>query len=244
MLNTEFKSNTQTDNKKSAYMKVNILGVDVCSASLDEVLENLTAICQSSFKKPFTVATVNPEFIMLAQRDREFKRILNRFDLSLADGRGLKFANAKIKIVPGRKLIEKLLTLGYRIFFLGGEDDVAAKMAKKYGGGSDPGEKDISRPARNKEILDKINEFKPDVLLVAYGASKQEKWIWENKAKLKAKVIIGAGGTFDFLTGKSSLPPEWVNQIGLEWLWRLIHEPWRWRRQLSLVAFLFKVWFS
>ena len=87
----------------------------------------------------------------------------------------------------------------------------------------------------------KVNKYKPDILLVAYGAPWQEKWLWTNRHRLKAKVGIGVGGAFDYLTGHAAVPSEWINKLGLEWLWRLVHEPWRWRRQLSLIRFGWKV---
>ena len=117
----------------------------------------------------------------------------------------------------------------------------AFEMAKKYDGAYDNGEVDIKNPQRNNEVVAKINKFKPDILLVAYGAPWQEKWISANLGELKAKVVMGVGGTFDYLTGRAKLPPRWMEKLGLEWLWRLILEPWRWRRQVNLVRFAWRV---
>lgn len=89
----------------------------------------------------------------------------------------------------------------------------------------------------NEQIIKKINKCRPDVLLVAYGAPWQEKWLWRNRDVLKVKIAIGVGGAFDYLTGVKKLPPKFVERCGLEWLWRLIREPWRWKRQLALVRF-------
>ncbi len=216
------------------------------STELVEVLNEISAQCSMlRNKKPFFVVTVNPEFIMLAQDDPEFKKILNLADLAIPDGVGLKLAKSDLVIIPGRKLVEEILrTKKYKVFFLGGQNGVAAKMAKKYGGFFDEGEVNIKNPARNAEIVAKINSFRPDILLVAYGAPYQEKWLYANRRLLNARVLIGIGGVFDYLTGQAKLPPEWVNKAGLEWLWRLVHEPWRWRRQLSLVRFVLLQIFS
>ena len=231
--------------------KVNILGVGVTSTELAEVLTKIDQTClpagrfaKSSLKKTFFIVTVNQEFVMLAQDDPEFKDILNQADLALADGFGLKLAKADLQIVPGRKLVESLLHRNLKMFYLGGQDGVAEQMAEKFGGGFDLGETDVSHPTRNAEILKKINVFEPDVLLVAYGAPWQEKWIWANKDQIQTKVVMGVGGAFDYLTGRAKMPPEWVNKWGLEWLWRLLHEPWRWRRQLALLRFVWRLWSS
>lgn len=217
--------------------KANILGVRVNSTTMSEVLRKIG-------KKSLFIVTVNSEFIMLAQDDPEFKNILNNADLAIPDGVGLRFARPGLEIIPGRKLVEEILKLEkYKIFYLGGQDGVAEEMAKKFGGTFDPGEDDIKHPTRNQEIIKKINNYKPDILLVAYGAPWQEKWIWNNRKELKAKVCIGVGGTFDYLTGKTVLPPEWVSKLGFEWLWRAIRNPRHWPRALrASIIFPWKVW--
>ena len=224
MINRQLK---QTDDR------VNVLGVGVSSTELAEVLTKIDSFLTKKGKMKLIV-TVNPEFVMLAQDDPEFKKILNGADLAIADGVGLKLAGVK-NIVPGRRVVAEIVKK-YRVFYLGSR--VAAEVVEKYGGAYDNGEVNIKNPVRNDEIIAKINRFKPDILLVAYGAPWQEKWLWANRHKLKAKVGMGVGGTFDYLTGHVLLPPEWVNKMGLEWLWRLVHEPWRWRRQLRLLRFV------
>ena len=218
--------------------RVKVLGVGVSSTSEAQVLGKIGEFLTKNDKMRLIV-TINPEFVMLAQDDPEFKKILNGADLAIADGVGLKLAGVR-QVVPGRKLVEALLHKGYRVFYLGSR--VAAEVAKKFGGGYDDGEKNIRAGEQESErIIAKINKYKPDILLVAYGAPWQEKWIWANRRKLKAKIGMGVGGTFDYLTGHTSVPPEWVNKMGLEWLWRLVHEPWRWRRQLALIRYLYKL---
>ena len=225
MINRQLK---QTDDR------VNVLGVGVTSASESQVLAKIDGFLAKTGKMKLIV-TVNPEFVMLAQDDPEFKKILNSADLAFADGVGLKLAGVK-EIVPGRKVVEAIVRR-YRVFYLGSR--VASEMAKKFGGQYDEGEKSIRAGEQESErIITKINKYKPDILLVAYGAPWQEKWLWANRHKLKAKIGMGVGGTFDYLTGHVLLPPEWVNKMGLEWLWRLVHEPWRWRRQLRLLRFV------
>lgn len=228
--------NTKTISAKKRDNRINVLGVGVDSTEFVEVLTKID-------KGVLFIVTVNPEFVMLAQDDSEFKNILNNADLAIPDGVGLKLAGVK-NILPGRKLVAELLKKPYKFFFLGGKNGVAQEMAEKFGGEFDSGETDIKHPTRNAEIITKINKYKPDILLVAYGAPYQEKWLNANSQLLNARVRIGVGGAFDYLTGRSIVPPEWVSRIGLEWLWRLYHEPWRWRRQLNLVKFVLLQTFS
>lgn len=238
--------NTKTISAKKRDNRINVLGVGVDSTTRTAVLTMINDQCQmSNTAKPLFIVTVNPEFVMLAQDDPEFKNILNNADLAIPDGVGLRFAQKTLNIIPGRKLVEEILKLNkYKVFFLGGQNGVVQEMAEKFGGEFDSGETDIKHPTRNTEIITKINKYKPDILLVAYGAPYQEKWLNANSHRLNARVRIGVGGAFDYLTGRSIVPPEWVSGIGLEWLWRLYHEPWRWRRQLNLIRFIFAIFKS
>jgi len=245
----------EAKSKKTDLNKANILGVNVAITREDEVISIVRSKMQGSglnrpLNRPYFVVTVNPEFVMQAQGDDEFKMILNTADLAIPDGRGLRLAVPELEIVPGRKLVSKLIVeKDMRVFYLGGRAGVARQMAEKYGGEWDEGHTNIkiqdSRfKVQNKNILDKINKYKPDLLLVAYGAPWQEKWIYANLNNLQAKVAMGVGGTFDFLTGRAKLPPGWMEKAGLEWLWRLINEPARWRRQIKLVKYVWLVKFK
>jgi N-acetylglucosaminyldiphosphoundecaprenol N-acetyl-beta-D-mannosaminyltransferase len=100
-------------------------------------------------------------------------------------------------------------------------------------------------PAENEAIVRRINDSQADMLFVAYGASRQDKWIARNKDALTTvRLAMGVGGAFDFITGRAVRAPRWLQKVGLEWLHRLIHEPWRWRRMLALPRFTLKVLFG
>lgn len=235
---------SEADKNVTALKTVNILGVGVVSSNKEQVINILSReINKRDLTRPFFVVTVNPEFVMEAQRDGEFKRILNKADLALPDGAGLKLASREMtEIIPGRKVVEELLNKKIKVFYLGGEYGVAKVMAQKFGGEWDEGEKNIKAGDKETQrIVSKINKYQPDLLLVAYGAPWQEKWIWRHSEEIKAKVVIGVGGTFDSLAGRVKLPPKWVEKMGWEWLWRLKQEPWRWRRQLNLIKFVWRV---
>ena len=87
----------------------------------------------------------------------------------------------------------------------------------------------------------RINSERPDILFVAFGMGKQEKFIWDNWSKLDIKLAMGVGGAFDYISGQVPRAPKWVRKIGLEWLFRLVREPWRWKRQLRLIEFIWLI---
>lgn len=124
---------------------------------------------------------------------------------------------------------------GWRVFLLGGFGETASLVAEKLKASdgrllieSDPGSQKLERgDGENERVIEKINKFKPDLLFVAYGPVKQEKWLAANKDKLLAKVVIGVGGTFDEYLGKLKEAPEVFSRLGLKWLWRLVVQPQR-----------------
>lgn len=230
-------------------MKINLLGVEIDDLSMEEAaalaLENL-----QTGKRTF-IATPNPEMLVLAQKDGEFKQILNGADIKIPDGAGLalgaKITGQKLKNrVTGTDLMEKLCTVsadyGYKIYLLGAQNGVAREAAKRlntkfiqlkivgaeYGGIMDEWD--------NRVIIEHINAVAPDMLFVALGHGKQEKWIAENLEKLSSvKLVMGVGGAFDFFAGRAKRAPLCMRLIGLEWLWRLICEPKRYKRILTAV---------
>ncbi|MCB9101819.1 MAG: WecB/TagA/CpsF family glycosyltransferase [Anaerolineales bacterium] len=202
--------------------------------------------------RPHQLTTTNPEFVIEAQHDEEFRRIINNAALSLPDGIGLLKAARFLGATPlpervaGSDLVSRLAELshrqGYRIFFLGAQPGVAEQaianlkhrypqlqVAGCYAGSPDPEE--------NEALLQRILPTKPDILLVAYGHPNQDKWIDRNLERLQIPVCIGVGGSFDFLAGTSKRAPRWLQQLHLEWLHRLITQPWRWRRVWNAVVY-------
>jgi N-acetylglucosaminyldiphosphoundecaprenol N-acetyl-beta-D-mannosaminyltransferase len=202
------------------------------------------------------IATTNPEFVMAAQQDEAFRQVLWQADLCIPDGIGLIWASRWLKRplperVPGSELVyllaERAAQNGWRLFLLGAAPGVAEQAAAifqaRYPGliiaGTHAGS-----PAseENDEIVTRINQSRADLLFVAYGAPQQDKWIARNRDKLSTvRVAIGVGGALDFVTGKAIRAPRWLQRLGLEWLHRLYHEPWRWRRMLALPRFVWRV---
>src|ERR1700693_2169962 len=203
---------------------------------------------------PHLIATVNPEFIMRARRDPEFAQVLESADLCLADGTGVAGAARRRGCsmsgpVAGTDLISPLAALcakrGFRLFLLGAAPGVAAELAARLRTtypqlevAAHPGSPD---PSSDEETLKLIRAHRTQVLLVAFGAPKQELWIDRVKDGLGAVVGMGVGGAFDYLTGRVARAPMWMRRAGLEWLYRLIHQPWRVRRMAVLPVYAIKV---
>jgi N-acetylglucosaminyldiphosphoundecaprenol N-acetyl-beta-D-mannosaminyltransferase len=205
------------------------------------------------------IVTTNPEFVMAAQKDAAFRRVLLEADLSIADGIGLVWAsrwlgNPLPERVPGSELVHHLAGLsaqnGWRLFLLGAAPGIAeaaaAEFQANYPGlgiaGTYAGSPD---PAEDEEIVGRVNESGADILFVAYGAPGQDKWIARNRDKLKTvRLALGVGGALDFVAGVAVRAPQWVQNLGMEWLYRLAREPWRWRRMLALPRFALRVLFG
>ena len=206
-----------------------ILGVKVDRVTLPQALKIVDLWLASGRSKHY-ITTPNPEMIVAAQKDPAFKRILNAADLAIPDGAGLRLADPKLRRLSGADLMMALIKKGYKTLLCGSKPGVAQKAAKKLG------VMGISQPN-----LSKINKIKPDLLFVALGHGKQEKWIAKNLPKLKVKVAMGVGGSLDYIAKPWLRAPLLIQTLGLEWLWRLILQPWRIKRQLSLLEFVYLV---
>ena len=149
--------------------------------------------------------------------------------------------------ITGVWLFEELTKIAeeknWKVFILGGWNDVDVRVVEKLKQlypklrvVSDAGEKKVgTSESENTRVVEKINKFKPDILFVAYNPVKQEKWIAKNKKSLKVGVAIGIGGTLNEFVGDLKPTPLWMQQAGLKWLWRLILEPFRWKRMIDAV---------
>lgn len=221
---------------------------------MQEAVRRLHEMVLSSDKQ-YIVTTVNPEFIVDAQRDPVFKVILKQADLALPDGMGVQLAVGAPERLSGIDVIEHLFSSlqgpTLRVFFLGGRRGVAEKagrvLEQRYpniqvvgsyeGDGGEKGDRETRKAIQNaKERI--------DLLLVAFGHGKQEKWIARNVPHLPVKVAMGVGGAFDYWSGRVPRAPRLLRALGLEWLCRLIVQPWRVKRQWKLLYFLWLVLFS
>ena len=250
----------------TATAPLRILGVRVDDVTMAETCESVAQYI--SVGGTHQIATVNPEFIMKAQRDVEFADVLVHTDLNVPDGIGVLWAARRMgrplrERVAGVDLLQQLCAIGsqykWRVFFLGAREGVAeraaANLAFKYQGlvvaGAYAGS---PQPKDDHDTLTVIRRAKPSLLFVAYGAPAQDKWLARNLPVLLSSddpngpkpapsgiVGIGVGGAFDFITGMQKRAPIQIQRMGLEWLYRLLRQPKRLRRQLALIRFALSV---
>ena len=227
---------------------VSILGVRIHAITVAETLAWIEAALAE--RVPRQICTSNPEFLMTARRDREFFDVLDRADLVVPDGVGLLLAarwrGARLpERVAGSDLIyriaERAAHHGWSIYFLGAAEGVALKTAETlraaYSGLTIAGTFGGSPKTEEEDaIVAHVRAAHPDILLVAYGAPAQDKWIARNKERLGVPVSMGMGGAFDFVAGAAQRAPVWVQRRGLEWLHRLWRQPWRARRIFTAVV--------
>jgi N-acetylglucosaminyldiphosphoundecaprenol N-acetyl-beta-D-mannosaminyltransferase len=231
----------------SIRQRIPILGIAVDNVVEAEAIERITDFVIED--EPHQVVTINPEFVMEARHNSAFRRVLAAADMATPDGFGLLLAarlrgNSFRGRVTGVALAELIAARaaerGWSLFLLGAAPGVAERAAealqRKFSGlrvvGCYAGS-----PRRDEEptIRAHIRAAQPTVLLVAYGHPAQELWIARNQPLLRVPVAIGVGGVLDYLAGMTPRAPVWMRRIGLEWLYRLIRQPQRWRRILVAV---------
>jgi N-acetylglucosaminyldiphosphoundecaprenol N-acetyl-beta-D-mannosaminyltransferase len=239
--------------RRLAVTRLDILDTRVHNLTLQDVTTCASAWLSAETKAFHHIVTVNPEFIMTARRDEAFREVLASADLATVDGVGIVlaarlFGERVRERVTGVDLTLRLAELEDRspkIFLLGAGPDIAEQAAEKLRN-RNPGVRIVGTwsgsPADHDapEILRRIREVEADTLLVAFGAPAQDLWLHHHRRTLAAYGIvigIGVGGTFDYLAGNVPRAPEPIRRTGLEWLYRLIRQPWRWRRQLVLPHF-------
>jgi len=241
---------TQKVSDKKMDKSVQIFGVTIFGTQMRQVLSKVGL----QRKGMLHVATVNPEYIMEARGNSQFREILAHC-LTVADGHGvvwaLRLAQGKqIERISGVELAEEILKLaderGEKVFLLGAQTGIAEKaaleMASKYPhahfmsyAGAQTVKVEKSEEA--SMTIAKINGFEPDYLLVAYGSPWQDIWIEENRPYLRVRVAMGVGGTLDEWAGVVANCLARMDKIGLKWMWRVLHEPWRWKRVVKVLQF-------
>ena len=229
--------------------RVDVLGVGFDRVDLAGATERILRRLDAA-ERTFVI-TANPEFVMLARDDGALASIAREAHLVVADGSGVVAASRllgePLPRVPGRLLVDALVPhLAQRrspIFFLGAAPGVAeraaAELRRRAPGFVVAGVHAGSAEASDDAVsVERVRESGAQVLLVAYGMPRQERWIARNLAAMPGiRVAIGVGGVFDQLAGLQKVPPTALHAIGLEWLWRLAREPRRWRRQRVLPLF-------
>lgn len=222
--------------------KKKILNISLSALSAKEILEYILDDIKHT-KDKYYIVTPNPEIVVIANKNLLYSKILNEAEFSLCDGTGLFLATKILRQdiperITGIAFMTKLCQLASEnklsVGLLGAKNGVARITADKL-------KKTYPRLRIvfiGEEWRESDNKIEIDILFVAFGAPKQEFWIYEHLKDSHVRIMIGVGGSFDELSGRIAQAPGWVDKSGLKWMWRLIHEPWRWRRQLSLLTFL------
>ena len=234
---------------------ITILGVSIDNVNLVESGLKTKELIENSNKSCKIIVAPNTEFIMRAQEDREFFDILKQAELATPDSVGVMIGGKLQKKpfkerIPGQAYFREVFRIaekeGWTIYLLGGKDDVPYKAKNKL-------QKDFPNAKivgvhegffekdSEDDVIKEINSLKPNILFVAMGAPRQEKWIFRNRDRLQVDVATGQGGTFDYEAGKIRRAPKWIQKIGMEWLWRLILQPSRIIRMLVLPKYLLKI---
>lgn len=235
---------------------IKILGVKIHQVTNETAYNRFLTLMEEP--KLSMICTPNTEIVMEAQHDAELKEVLQDADLVIPDGIGLVYASKIHQLglterVTGIDTMERILKYANNnkksIFLFGGKPGVADKAAEKmkelYPNIQIKGIRDgYFKKEEEDKIIDHINEVKPDLLFVALGAPKQEKWIYQNRKILNVKVAMGVGGALDVWAGVSKRAPKIFQQLHLEWFYRLLKEPTRIGRMMSLPKFMIKVLIS
>lgn len=229
---------------------ISIFAVPIEGADLADALNAI-----SRAATPLWIVTANPEILLAARRDPGYAGTLRKASLRLVDGFGLwiilRIFGRRAARVTGVSLAETMVQEAvhrdWKVSFIGGAAGVAEKAAEEtrkayptiqiHAEQGGTVERDGSDDAAGEEARSRLTQFGPDVLLVAFGHPKQERWIEKNIRDFpNVKAIIGVGGTLDYWAGTKKRAPSWMRAFGLEWLWRLIREPRRWKRIVDAVV--------
>lgn len=230
--------------------RANILGCQVDLVTLEQGIIRINDLISRG--RPAHIITLNAEIVYQAQSNEELKAIINQADMVTPDGIGIVWGGRQLGYEIGERvtgidllyrLCQEAPTKGWRVYLLGSAPGVAEESGRRlisaYPGlqicGNHHGyfnEEDIPG------IISKIKKLAPDILFVSLGAPKQEKWIKKYKQEIGVPVSVGVGGSLDVIAGQKKRAPLWMIRLNLEWLYRLISEPSRIRRQLVLPKFV------
>jgi N-acetylglucosaminyldiphosphoundecaprenol N-acetyl-beta-D-mannosaminyltransferase len=246
--------------EEPAQPSVYVLGVRVDQLTQQQALDRIEQMiarrhASGNILPCQQVVTLNTEFVMAAQNNSEFRNAINTAALVVPDGIGVVWATRYVgRPAPERvtgtdtlvALAQRCAASGYRLYLLGAAPGVAEKAAERLQAlapGLQIAGTYAGSPALAEEdaIIERIRTAQTDVLTVAYGAPAQELWIQRNLSRLPVAVAIGVGGAFDFVSGRQRRAPHGMQVMGLEWLYRLYREPWRWQRMMAIPWFIVQV---
>lgn len=226
-----------------------VLGLPVDAVDMAGALSLLRTAIETH--RPAQVVTLNAEMAMLGLADPAFRTVVENAGLVVPDGAGVVWALRRggqpVGRLPGIELTQALLGLaeseGWGVYVLGASPEVnagaVAEIVRRHPRLRLVGARDGYFTAETEDvILSSIRSAAPDILLVALGVPRQEHWIAQHQGALGVSVAIGVGGSLDVLAGKVQRAPVLMQRLNLEWLYRLLKEPWRWRRMMALPRFV------
>lgn len=233
--------------------RLEILGVGIDKVNSQQALEKIGAFIASG--QPHQIVTANAEIIYQASKNEKMRHVINNAQMVTADGSGVVWASRQLgepleQRVTGIDLVNSICEQSakdkWKIYILGSAPGVAATAAvnirDKFPGCNIVGtHHGYFNAKEEKQILAELEQLKPDVLFVALGAPKQEYWIADHLAELGIPVGMGIGGSMDVLSGNVKRAPKWMQKMSLEWLYRLLIQPTRFKRVLALPKFMLAV---
>lgn len=233
--------------------RLEILGVGIDCIDSQQALQQIGEFIENG--EPHQIVTANAEIIYQASKNEKMRNVINAAQMVTADGSGVVWASRQLgqplaQRVTGIDLVNSICQQSakekWKIYILGSAPGVAATAAvnirNKFPGcniiGTHHG---YFNAKEEKQILAELEQLKPDVLFVALGAPKQEYWIADHVQKLGIPVAMGIGGSMDVLSGNVKRAPKWMQKMSLEWLYRLLIQPTRFKRVLALPKFMLAV---
>lgn len=235
---------------------VTIMGIPFVNVTKRKLVDNYLYNRLINKEKTFVV-TANPEIVMLARSNDSFNTLIQKADYIVPDGAGVVLASRIIgnplpERIPGYDLMIDLIKYAeqhqLRCYFLGAKKEVNDKMidrlAKYYPKLQIAGKNHGFFDLEDVEIVDEIIKTKPDLIFVALGSPNQEKWITKYHHLFDKGLFMGVGGSFDVLAGEVKRAPDLWIRLNLEWLYRLIKQPFRWKRILKVFEFMLRIIFK
>lgn len=234
--------------------KKTLLGISIEPLSKKQVLEKIKKYITQP-KGFYHIVSLNPENLVLAQKSKPFKQTLKTAQIKIADGIGIVTAGQILGVelgqrITGGELMEELIELAnsmrLRVLLLGGGPNLANSLADCYAKRFPEAKfkgvesiRQIQNPQKSEEdkLFSIVARYKPQLVFASFGSPYQELWLDRHSNEFDGIVCIGVGGAFDYFGGVVPRAPEFLRKIGLEWLFRLMVQPWRWRRQLRLIKF-------
>ncbi len=234
--------------------KKTFLGITLPTLSEKQVLEYILKFIQSP-KGICQIVSLNPEILVLTDQDKRFKDIIRTAQITIIDGTGIVMAARWLNIATGprltgvdlcKRLLDMAGDIRLTVLLIGGRGNLAYKVAECYeqlypeaNFYGIEGIKDIKNPRKEEEaeIFSIVRRMKPCLVIAAFGSPDQEIWLDRHTKEFNGMVVMGVGQGLDVLGGKVRRAPFILRKSGLEWLYRLLTQPWRWRRQLRLIKF-------